>query len=165
MAGAGLLVILILMLSACGRPGAAQTQTGQPGSVQAAPAATDEAVPARHNRASFPVQTSEGGQVSVAVTWSGPATGLVFDVAMNTHSVNLDGYNLKQLAVLRTDQGQEVRPSGWETSGGGHHRAGTLIFPDEGRDGRPVLGAEVHAVTLVIRDVAGVPERSFQWTW
>jgi hypothetical protein len=84
---------------------------------------------------------------------------------MNTHSVDLDGYDLGQLAVLRTDLGQEVRPSGWDAPKGGHHRAGRLVFPDKAEDGTPVLGPEVRGLTLVIREVAGVPERSFEWTW
>ena len=63
-------------------------------------------------------QTSEGGGVTVAVTWQGPSAGPVFDVAMDTHSVDLDGYDLRQLAVLRNDQGQEVRPNGWDAPAG-----------------------------------------------
>lgn len=57
------------------------------------------------------LQTSEGGQVTVAATWQGPTAGLVFRVALDTHSVDLGGYDLRELAVLRTDQGREVRPS------------------------------------------------------
>lgn len=156
---AGLIVLLVMLLAACGRSAPAQP----------APAANEsrgaKGEPKGGTAASFPVQTSEGGQVSVAVTWSGPESGLIFDVAMNTHSVELDGYDLQQLAVLRTDQGQEVKPSAWDAPEGGHHRAGTLTFPDQGPDGRPVLNPEVRTITLVIRDIAGVAERSFQWTW
>src|SRR5215212_7345307 len=48
-------------------------------------------------------QTNTGGQVTLVVTWAGPGGGPVFSVAMDTHSVNLDRYDLRQLAVLRTD--------------------------------------------------------------
>lgn len=110
-------------------------------------------------------QVHEGGQVTVAVRWAGPDAGLVFQVAMDTHSVNLDGYDLKALAVLRTDAGVELRPSGWDAPPGGHHRSGTLTFPAQTPDGKPVLAPGVGGLTLILRDIAGVPERTFQWTW
>lgn len=50
-------------------------------------------------------QTNEGGQVTIQVTWQSRSAGPVFHVAMGTHAVDLDGYDLRQLAVLRTDQG------------------------------------------------------------
>src|SRR5690242_8747616 len=48
-------------------------------------------------------QTNEGGQVSIAATWQGGGAETIFNVAMNTHAVDLDGYDLKQFAVLRID--------------------------------------------------------------
>ncbi len=109
-------------------------------------------------------QTSEAGQVTVRVTWNGPASGLGFQVAMDTHSVDLDGYDLGKLSVLRADTGAEVRPAAWDAPPGGHHREGRLVFPDRTADGTDVLGPGAKALTLVIRDVA-VPERVFRWTW
>lgn len=156
---AALLALLALLLAACANTAPAQPTPATSQSDETRGAATGGV------EASFPTQTSEGGQVSVAITWSGPESGLVFDVAMNTHSVDLDGYDLAQLAVLRTDTAQEVRPSGWDAAGGGHHRAGTLTFPSQDADGKPLLGPNVRAITLIIRNVAGIPERSFQWTW
>ena len=77
--------------------------------------------------------------------------------------MDLDGYDLTQLAVLRTDQGREVSAERWDAVKGGHHRAGTLRFP-AAVDGAPLLGPDVRTVTLIIRDVAGVPERRLEWT-
>lgn len=108
-------------------------------------------------------RTNEGGQVSIDVTWRGPTAGTVFTVAMNTHAVDLDGYDLRQLAVLRTDQGQEVQPISWEAPKGGHHRVGTLTFPSKTDDGAPLIGPQTRSLALIIRDVAGVPERIFRW--
>ena len=108
-------------------------------------------------------QVSEGGQVTVAVTWAGPSAEPVFTIAMDTHSVNLDGYDLLQLAVLRTDLGVKVPPREWDAPKGGHHRKGTLTFPATTTYGQPVLTATTREVVLVIRDVAGVAERSFRW--
>ncbi len=101
------------------------------------------------------------GPVSVDVMWLGPSDGSVFSVGMNTHSVDLDGYDLSQLAVLRTAQGLEVKPTGWEAPRGGHHRSGSLIFLTVLEDGTPVdlTGGFV----VVIRDVGGVAERTFAW--
>ena len=82
---------------------------------------------------------------------------------MDTHSVDLDGYDLKKLVVLRADGGMEVRPSAWDAPKGGHHREVTLTFPKRTSDGSRVIGRDTRRIRLVIRDVAGVTERSFEW--
>lgn len=120
--------------------------------------------PAAATPAGASTQTSEGGQVTVKATWAGPS-GLVFQVAMDTHAVDLDQYDLATLAVLRAGQGTEVRPSAWDAPKGGHHRQGTLTFPAQGPDGKAVLSPTVKEITLIIRDVGGVPERTLRWTW
>ena len=109
-------------------------------------------------------QTNEGGQVTIAATLQEDSAGPIFNIAMNTHAVDLDQYNLTQLAILRIDGGQNVQPIGWEAPKGGHHRSGTLTFPATGADGTPMIADGAHTVELLIRDVAGVPERSFRWT-
>jgi hypothetical protein len=101
--------------------------------------------------------------VTVELSWDGPESGLVFKVAMDTHSGDLDGFDLKKLAVLRTDAGIEVAPNGWDAPQGGHHREGNLSFPAT-VDGRPLLGETARGFTIIVRDVAS-PERRFQWTW
>jgi hypothetical protein len=108
-------------------------------------------------------QTNDGGQVTIKVTWSGANADPTFDVVMDTHAVELDGYDLTQLAVLRVD-GREVQPASWDAPTGGHHRQGTLRFSVTAADGTPLIGAETRAVELIIRDVAGVSERVFRWT-
>ncbi len=111
-------------------------------------------------------QTVEGNGVSLTLTWQGRGEGEkgpVFSVSMDTHSGNLDGYNLTRLAVLRTGSGQEVTPSSWDAPSGGHHRKGTLTFPSTGPDGKPLLGTVNGPVSVIIKDVAGVGERVFTW--
>lgn len=110
-------------------------------------------------------QTSQGGQVTVSVTWTGSPDELAFAVVMDTHAVDLDGYDLLQLAVLRTTAGVEVQPTVWDAPPGGHHREGTLSFPTTSADGNPVIEADTRTFELAIRDVAGVPERVFRWEW
>lgn len=110
-------------------------------------------------------QKSETGSVTIEVTWGATGTAApTFAVSLDTHSVDLDGYDLRQLALLRTDQGIEAHATGWDAPKGGHHRPGTLIFPEVAAGGRPLVGPETRRVELLVHDVAGVPERSFLWT-
>lgn len=105
-------------------------------------------------------QNSTGGAVSIDVKWLGIENDkLVFDVSMNTHSVNLDQYDLGKLSVLLDEQGNQYIPSSWESAPGGHHRKGTLTFatPDSLGQGKTKY------VELIVRDVAGVGERIFKW--
>jgi hypothetical protein len=122
------------------------------------------AAPTANSGSGATTQTNDAGQVTVAVTWPGPAAGPVFAVTMNTHAVDLDGYDLLKLAVLTTNNGQSVQPISWDAPSGGHHRQGTLTFPTNATDGAPLIGPNTSSVKLIIRDVAGVPERTFQWT-
>lgn len=108
-------------------------------------------------------RSSEAGSVTVEFSWDGPDSGLAFKVAMDTHEVDLDGFDLMKLAVLRTDTGVEVAPTGWDAQKGGHHREGKLSFPAS-VDGRPILGETVRGMIIIVRDVAS-PERSFEWNW
>jgi len=78
-----------------------------------------------------------------------------FDVAMNTHSVELD-QDIIQVAMLVEDFGKEYKPLRWEGApAGGHHREGILIFA-------PITPYPQH-LTLIVNDVGGV-QRSFTWT-
>lgn len=146
---AGLAMVLGLVLTACGASG----QASKPESSAAPAAAATNAT----------TQTSDAGAVTLKATWSDPGVGLAFTVAMDTHSVDLDEIDLSESATLRTDKGVEVKPSSWEAPKGGHHREGTLIFPDKGSDGVPLIGPDTRVVELIIRNVAGVPERTLRW--
>ncbi len=139
----------LVVLSAC-------TPAGVP-AIDAAPSVTSGPAVAPAQTAT---QVRDGGQVTVAVTWKGPGSGPTFQVVMDTHSVYLDSLDLTGLALLKTPAG-DLAPSGWDAPRGGHHRAGALTFPATTADGSPTISTE--PVELVIRNVAGVPERSFQW--
>lgn len=90
-----------------------------------------------------PIQLSSGKQVK-------------FEIRMNTHSVPLE-YDLVAVSLLKDDQGQEYRASNWNGSpAGGHHRSGVLEFPAIDKDAK--------SITLYIKDIADVPERTFEWT-
>ncbi|MDP2953771.1 MAG: hypothetical protein Q8O76_10700 [Chloroflexota bacterium] len=106
------------------------------------------------------VQSHSGGAVDIEVEWGGEQNGnLVFEVGMNTHSVDLDQYDLAKLATLRDDSGKEYRPVSWSAEPGGHHRSGTLTFPIPDSVGQ----GKARYLDLVIKDVAGVKERVLKW--
>lgn len=102
-------------------------------------------------------QTHSGGGVTVKVTpLDSRASGeLRFQIALDTHSVNLDSYDLKSLVSLRDNTGKLYPPTAVENKGSGHHRQATLSFA------KPPNG--VKRVELVVKDIAGVKERIFRW--
>lgn len=101
--------------------------------------------------------TQRGGNVTVTATYLNPRSDkeAKFDVAMDTHSVDLDRYDLKTLSLLRDDAGNEQKPLRVENLGGGHHRQVTLVFA------KPSNKAK--RLELVVNDIAGVKVRSFGW--
>lgn len=103
-------------------------------------------------------QTSDGGQVTVAVDWAGPAAGAVFDVTLDTHSVDLDALDLGD-ATLRNDRGQTATARPWTAPKGGHHREGELEFGDDA--GALLAGAKW--IELVIVGVGDLSERTLRW--
>lgn len=78
-----------------------------------------------------------------------------FSVVLDTHSVNLDTYDVKALSVLRDDTGITTQPTGAENKESGHHREIILAFT------RP--STERRWLELVIKDIAGAKERTFRW--
>lgn len=156
---AAMLAGLALALSGCG--------AGRDGGAgEAASGSTEEAAASEQGQAaksSPATQTSEAGEATVEVTWKGGNAGPAFDVTMDTHSVDLDAYDLRKRAVLRNDRGLEVRAKTWDAPKGGHHREGTLSFSEKTADGQDLIGPDTRRVELIIREVAGVPERSFEW--
>jgi hypothetical protein len=154
--------LTLVLLAGCA--GQQLTATRNPGneSTTAASSASDAA--SSRSARTFGARVSDAGQVVVEVTplnlgqsedTDVSSTGLHFQVAMNTHSVELD-HDLTRLTVLRTDQGDEILPLRWDGGQGGHHVNGTLYFPAVELNG-------VRWVEIVIRDVDGVPERVFRW--
>jgi hypothetical protein len=101
-------------------------------------------------------RTNSGGGVTVKAAYLEESEHESrFSVALDTHSVNLDGYDLKTLSVLRDDAGLTLTPTRVENKGSGHHREVVLTFPR--------LSSQRKWSELVIKDVAGVKERTFRW--
>ena len=155
------------LLAACAGTGAAaRSADSQSNAAQAAPAATEAALhPDNTVVPSGDLKRSDGqGMVTVEVTPlnlsnAADSVTLDFDVAMNTHSVDLS-MDLAQLATLTTDAGVTVQATKWEATPGGHHVSGKLIFPAT-KDGKGVVeGASKLTLTIVNVDA---PSRVFEW--
>ncbi|HEY4687886.1 MAG TPA: hypothetical protein VIK33_01135 [Anaerolineae bacterium] len=141
----GLIVLFGLVLAACSSTAPANT----------APASN---APALVSGADL-TQTKEEAAVTVKVTplnLQDPSAGtLDFKITLDTHSVDLS-YDLTAIATLSSDAGEEVKPAKWDgPGGGGHHKEGVLSFP--------ALENRGQALTLVLRGIADVPERTFVW--
>ncbi len=119
---------------------------------QNAPQEQAEVAPA----AAYEAQSNSDGGIEVEVQpldltsseWS-------FGVGLTTHEGSLDE-DLAKIVSLTDDRGDAVSPLRWEgPSPGGHHRNGTLIFPQ--------ISPKPASITVIVRDVGGVSERKFTW--
>lgn len=95
----------------------------------------------------------------VPINLADPGEELIFEVSMNTHSIDLS-MDLAELSSLSTDSGKTVQATLWDAERGGHHVSGRLSFPAS-VNGEPLLeGATL--LTLKIVDVDS-PQRIFTW--
>ena len=162
------LLFAFLIVACAPTQGAAELPTSQPSPISnVAPTSTDDTVliPTifpNANGSSELARLDEQGAVVFEVTplnLGTPADALEFDVAMNTHSVDLS-MDLAALSTLSTDTGVTVQASKWDAVPGGHHVSGTLIFPSA-QDGKSILeGASKLTLTIVSVDATS---RVFEW--
>lgn len=82
------------------------------------------------------------------------SAGVDFTVAFTTHSVDLD-FNFLEKAELQGDKGRTLNPISWDGGKGGHHLSGSLKFPP--------FNETTSSMKLIIKDVAGVSQRVFEW--
>ena len=139
--------LIALVLAACSSPTPTVTPT-----LAAKPANSTGT-----SASAFPTKNNSGGSVDVAVTPTALGIGesITFDIAMNTHSVDLSD-DMTQIVILRDDTGKEYKPTSWEGGeAGGHHREGNLKFA--------ALTGKPKYVELVIKGLAKIPERVFHW--
>lgn len=137
-------LVLTVLLAACGS--------------STSPSGSPEASGSPEPLAASAPQRSEGGQVTVVATWTGPAAGAAIDVALDTHSVDLDALDLAD-ATLRNDRGETLTARPWAAPKGGHHRQGALTFD---RDA-PGFFAGAKWMELVLVGVGDLPERTLRW--
>ena len=104
------------------------------------------------------LRSNTEGAVTIDVEYLGYKDNLVsFNIAMNTHSVELDQYDLAKLSDLTDDKGNKYTPFSWDSEPGGHHRSGILVFSSPGSQ------AEPGTLILIIRNIAEIQERTFSW--
>ncbi len=102
-------------------------------------------------------QSVPGGGVTVDVAFlKDRVDAPAFQVILDTHSVNLDGYRFEEIVRLRDGRGGEIAPAAVEgAKGSGHHGEATVRF--SWPQPKP------NSLELVVKGVAGVPERVFRW--
>jgi len=153
-----LLLVIGLTLTACG-------STEYPISLKNPPAAAAKSLSTQppQQSASQDMTRSDGqGAVTFEVkpkNLSNPGNALIFEISMNTHSVDLS-MDLATLATLTTDNGRSVQATFWDAPSGGHHVSGKLTFPTS-EDGNSILDGATK-LTLTINDV-DAKERVFTW--
>ncbi|MBI4288822.1 MAG: hypothetical protein HY671_10390 [Chloroflexi bacterium] len=102
-----------------------------------------------------PTQSHAAGAMTIQATPQGKlVTGtreLTFQIVMDTHSVDLDVYDLKELTVLRNGAGGEFKPTSWQAPKGGHHRDGTLAFASPDTSG--LLTTDSRFMELYVKDM------------
>lgn len=154
-------LLLMLILAAC-TPSQAASSLPTPQSTIVLK--TEAAVPSGNDASSSAdlTRSNEQGMVMFEVTpldLTAAADTLDFNVAMNTHSVDLS-MDLATLATLTTDTGVTIQAEKWDAVPGGHHVSGKLIFPST-KDGKSILdGASKLTLTIINVDA---PARVFEW--
>ncbi len=152
MTGRAALLALPLFLAACGAAVAPEPP------VPSVPAAAAP-IPAAAASVSSALgeKRSDAKGIEVVATWASAAPPSL-KLTLDTHSGDLDQFDLAVLAHVRVDGADWVAPTAVDAPKGGHHRAGTLTFASIPA---PAF-ASARSIDLRIADV-GVPERLFHW--
>lgn len=106
----------------------------------------------------FETRQNNEGDVEIAVTPQTMTIGkpVSLTVSLNTHSVPLE-FELPAISALTDNEGTSLGTASWNgTPPGGHHRNGTLTFPDP-------LPKKTQAMTLTLTNISGIATRSFEW--
>ena len=98
--------------------------------------------------------STQTGDVLIELTLiSMPDGKLQFEMAANTHSVDLSQYNMVELTTLEYD-GKAIKPvSAPELSG--HHTSGNIIFD---------AGSDLKDFKVIVKGIPNVDERVFEWS-
>lgn len=101
--------------------------------------------------------TDSGGGVTINVTYLHPqgANEIRFEVVMDSHTVNLDAYDLTALTFLRDETGEIYQPTQVNNKGSSHHREVTIVFPK--------VFPPAKRLELVMKNVGRVEVRHFYW--
>lgn len=112
-------------------------------------------------------RTNGEGAVEIDITFLNPLENdqqfWVFKVAMNTHSVNLDKYNLSELTTFKVDGNNQLQKEVViEKKGAGHHIMHYIKVSKE-INGQKVIKENIKSISIEIKDVDNVALRTFEW--
>ncbi|MFT9597403.1 hypothetical protein [Mesobacillus sp.] len=83
---------------------------------------------------------------------------LVFELVLNTHSVDLSKYNITKASKIVFDEREESQEFIWKTSSeDSHHMSGVLTW-----DG--LVTVDFKEVSLKLEQIDNIPVRTFSWT-
>lgn len=108
--------------------------------------------PPRWSNQNSAKQEKEEANVTVEVEYlavKSDGKNITFNIALNTHSVNLDSFDFQKDIVLEKD-GKSTTPSKISTNGGGHHRSSEIVFPNTSPP-----------FTIVLKNLANINRREF----
>lgn len=117
--------------------------------------ATD-AVAKETGDASFAAKTTgslEDGDIEIQLTPLIKGDRLVVQVGMNTHSVDLGQFDLKEVTVLEYN-GKVTKPVEAKEPRG-HHAYGKIVF---------IIEEEPERFTIRIKGIPNIPERIYEWS-
>ncbi len=137
-----LVIFLVLLLAVAGCSGSK-------------PVEPDEAGEKPNSKAFETVYSGSVGEgdVTVDLTPVGVVDGkLMVDVGVNTHSVNLEQFDLIRITTLEYN-GKSIAPESAPALSG-HHNSGTLAFN---------VGEPVSSFKISIKGIPKVDERVFEW--
>lgn len=107
------------------------------------------------------------GEVTIKIAFLNPTHQdedyFNFEVYLNTHSVELDKYDLGEITTLFIGNNMKIMEGiEWEALGGGHHISGMLKVPRE-YEGEKTNYVEEDFIELEIKDLADIASRKFKW--
>jgi hypothetical protein len=144
-------VSLPMLLAACGSPSsAAVDRSHSPGVGEALIVSSTALAPS--------TQSVEVAGITVTASWSGSSPGASLEVALDTHSGDLDAVNLAG-AVLRNDHGEKLIAQSWSAPPGGHHRGGNLAFAGD----PTALLADAKWIELILPSLREAPGPTLRW--
>lgn len=121
----------------------------------------------RENKNEDPLKVAQAGAVDLAVEFTSAieetADKWVFKVAMNTHSVNLEGINLYE-AISFVDGNGNLIDEGFDikTTGAGHHLTHYVLLPKD-LDGQAFLSKKSEVISMIFKNIDGIEETQITW--
>ncbi|WP_130806083.1 hypothetical protein [Senegalia massiliensis] len=113
------------------------------------------------------IRNHSGGSVDVAIVLKNIVEdndeNLMFELMLNTHSVDLENINYENKVNLKTDKFNINEGFSWQlTGGGGHHLSGELTLSKK-YNGENIIDENTQFVEIEIQDLGGVESRTFSW--